>query len=180
MSHVLFASSSGLSGSGREPASGAAPTKCTELTSAGGASATTNSHASTSSQVCGAPALLDVLLLTCVAFARATAGGAKRRNRRAGRRWHRAAPPGCAGSSPAPLSPRPSTAWTWHIPAARGLALPGDASALTDHDVLTHARRRVRRLKYDRQRGRGRRDGRRRLLQRRSRSRDDHASACCL
>ena len=40
-----------------ESLSGAAPTKCTELASAGGASATTISYASSSSQVCRAAAL---------------------------------------------------------------------------------------------------------------------------
>ena len=59
-------------------------------------------------------------------------------------------------------------------PSALCLALCDGASPLTDHHMLTHARRRVRRLKYDRQRGRGRRDGRRRLLLRRPGSRGDH------
>ena len=53
-------------------------------------------------------------------------------------------------------------------PCALCLALRGGASPLTDRHVLTHARSRFRRLRYDRQRGRGRRDGRRRLLIRRA------------
>ena len=55
-----------------------------------------------------------------------------------------------------------------------GLALPGCAGALIDQSPLTHARRRVSRLTHDRQRGRGRQDGGRRLLRRRFLSRDDH------
>ena len=107
-------------------------------------------------------------------FARIAAGGVKPQNRRAGPRWHRAASVGCAGASPAPLCPFPSTHWTQHIAAVLWMGLSGCASTLTDHPVLTHARRRVRGLKYDRQRGRGRRDGRRRLPRRRFRSRHDH------
>ena len=81
---------------------------------------------------------------------------------------------GCACFHTSPLWPHPSTHWTRHIPAGLCLAIPSGAGALTDISVLTHARRRVRRLKYDGQRGRGRRDGHRRLLRRRFRSRADH------
>ena len=81
---------------------------------------------------------------------------------------------GCACFHTSPLWPHPSTHWTRHIPAGLCLAIPSGAGALTDISVLTHARRRVRRLKYDGQRGRGRRDGHRRLLRRHFRSRADH------
>ena len=37
----------------------------------------------------------------------------------------------------------------WPIPAPCSLALPSSASALIDHPVLNHARRRIRCLKYD-------------------------------
>ena len=87
---------------------------------------------------------------TNTTFVRTVAGGVKGQNRWAGGRWHRAAPAGCAGSRTQAWSPHLPAHWTRARGRLSGLALPGGASALTDHNVLTHARRRVHRLKYDR------------------------------
>ena len=111
--------------------------------------------------------------LFSVILARAVALAAKGQNRRAGGRWHRPAPVGCARARPAHLCPHPPSQWTRVRGRLSGLALTGCPSALTDHHVLMHARRRPCRLKYDRQRGRGRREGRRRLLRRSFGSRGD-------
>ena len=112
--------------------------------------------------------------LISVVLVRTAADGPMRQNRWAGRRWHRAAPAGCAGARLEPFGPNLPAQWTRPRGRLSGLSLPGGASHLTDHPVLHHARRRARRLKYEWQRGRGRRDGHRRLLRRRSRSRGDH------
>ena len=102
-----------------------------------------------SSRAARTPFLISVVLV------RTAADGPMRQNRWAGRRWHRAAPAGCAGARLEPFDPNLPAQWTRPRGRLSGLALPGGASPLTDHTVLHRARRRARRLKYDRQRGRG-------------------------